>query len=123
LFREWWDDRLTPWLHFVPLDLRGHGFWATLVYFMGFEGKVQGKQVMMPAHDKQGMYIAEAGREWANKVLRKEDMEIYMFRLLLEWGRITDDQREELGLDVQEAESIGKKWVGEGKMYFDDKHT
>ncbi|KAG9565867.1 glycosyltransferase family 90 protein, partial [Aureobasidium melanogenum] len=123
LFREWWDDRLTPWLHFVPLDLRGHGFWATLVYFMGLEGKVQGKQVMLPAHDKQGQYIAEAGREWSNKVLRKEDMEIYMFRLLLEWGRITDDKRDELGLGVEEAERIGKEWVKGGKMYYDDKHT
>jgi hypothetical protein len=123
LFREWWDDRLTPWLHFVPLDLRGHGFWATLVYFMGLEGKVNGRTIMLPAHDIQGKYIAEAGREWANKVLRKEDMEIYMFRLLLEWGRITDDDREELGLGVEEAERIGKKWVTDGKMYFGDKHT
>jgi len=123
LFREWWDDRLTPWLHFVPLDLRGHGFWATLVYFMGLEGKVQGQQIMLPAHDKQGQYIAEAGREWANKVLRKEDMEIYMFRLLLEWGRITDDKREELGLGIEEAEKIGRKWVDDGKMYYGDKHT
>ncbi|KAG9690105.1 glycosyltransferase family 90 protein, partial [Aureobasidium melanogenum] len=123
LFREWWDDRLTPWLHFVPLDLRGHGFWATLVYFMGLEGKVQGKQVMLPAHDKQAEYIAEAGREWSNKVLRKEDMEIYMFRLLLEWGRMTDDKRDELGLGVEEAERIGKEWVKGGKMYYGDKHT
>jgi hypothetical protein len=123
LFREWWDDRLTPWLHFVPLDLRGHGFWATLVYFMGLEGKINGKTIMLPAHDVQGKYIAEAGREWANKVLRKEDMEIYMFRLLLEWGRITDDKREELGLSVEEAERIEKKWVSDGEMYFGDKHT
>lgn len=41
--------------------------------------------------------IAEAGREWAGKVLRKEDMEIFMFRLLLEWGRLTDDRRDEIG--------------------------
>ncbi|KAI5258805.1 hypothetical protein E4T42_00390 [Aureobasidium subglaciale] len=122
LFREWWDDRLTPWLHFVPLDLRGHGFWATLVYFMGIEGKIHGKRIMLPGHDKQGQYIADSGREWANKVLRKEDMEIYMFRLLLEWGRITDDKRDELGLSVTEAERIGKKWTDDGKMYYGDKH-
>lgn len=77
---------------------------------------------MLPGHDKQGKYIAEAGREWANKVLRKEDMEIYMFRLLLEYGRITDDNRDELGLSVEEAERIGRKWLGDGKMYYDDKH-
>ena len=44
-----------------------------------------------------GEEIAEAGRVWAEKVLRKEDMEIYMFRLLLEWGRLTDDRRDEIG--------------------------
>jgi hypothetical protein len=41
--------------------------------------------------------IAEEGRKWANQVLRKEDMEIYFFRLLLEWARLTDDNRENLG--------------------------
>jgi hypothetical protein len=41
--------------------------------------------------------IAEQGRDWTRKALRKEDMQIYMFRLLLEWGRITHDEREHLG--------------------------
>jgi hypothetical protein len=47
--------------------------------------------------EKEAETIAMQGRDWTNKVLRKEDMEIYMFRLLLEWGRLTDDNREELG--------------------------
>jgi len=97
LFREWWDDRLTPWLHFAPLDLRGQGLWATLAYFAGFEGKVGGKWMKVEAHDKEGERIASAGREWAGQVLRKEDMEIYFFRLLLEWGRLTDDRRDMIG--------------------------
>ena len=102
LFREWWDDRVTPWQHFVPLDLRGHGFWATLAYFSGLDGKINGRQVRLEPHEKQGERIADSGREWANKVLRKEDMEIYFFRLLLEWGRLTDDNRDRIGfhLDV-----------------------
>lgn len=52
---------------------------------------------MMKGNVAAGEKIAEAGREWAGKVLRKEDMEIYMFRLLLEWGRLTDDRRDEIG--------------------------
>ena len=100
LFREWWDDRLTAWHHFVPLDLRGQGFWATLAYFAGMEGTVNGRHVKLEPHDAEGEAIAENGREWANKVLRKEDMEIYMFRLLLEWGRLTDDRRDSIGLDI-----------------------
>ena len=101
LFREWWDDRLTPWVHFVPLDVRGHGLWATLAYFMGINADIKGfGKVEMPARTRQGERIAEQGREWAGKVLRKEDMEIYFFRLLLEWGRLTDDARDELGFRV-----------------------
>ncbi|CAK4032729.1 glycosyltransferase family 90 [Lecanosticta acicola] len=100
LFREWWDDRLTPWVHFVPLDLRGHGFWATLAYFTGINSTIDGiGKVEIPAKTRQGERIAEQGREWAGKVLRKEDMEIYFFRLLLEWGRLTDDKRDSLGFE------------------------
>ncbi|KAF2171676.1 glycosyltransferase family 90 protein [Zasmidium cellare ATCC 36951] len=102
LFREWWDDRVTAWAHFIPLDLRGHGFWATLAYFQGLDGKIAGGsvEVKMDPHVQAAERIAEAGREWAEQVLRKEDMEIYFFRLLLEWGRLTDDRRDELGVRI-----------------------
>jgi hypothetical protein len=97
LFKEWWDDRLTAWQHFVPLDLRAHGVWATLAYFVGLEGEIDGKHVKLEPHISEGKRIATNGREWAQKVLRKEDMEIYFFRLLLEWGRLTDDDRDLIG--------------------------
>ncbi|KAF2088344.1 glycosyltransferase family 90 protein, partial [Saccharata proteae CBS 121410] len=97
LFREWYEGRLTPWLHFIPQDLRLHGLWSTLAYFNGFKVKVNGKVVEAKAKQNEAQRIAEEGRKWANQVLRKEDMEIYMFRLLLEWGRLTDDRRDELG--------------------------
>lgn len=108
IFREWWDDRVTAWMHFVPLDIRGHGMWATLAYFAGINSeKLEtgkgGGNVVAPAHEKEGQRIAEQGRDWAGKVLRKEDMEIYFFRLLLEWGRLTDERREGIGF----AEDLG----------------
>jgi len=90
-FRQWFDERLTAWRHFVPVDGRLHGVWHLVGYFGGTE-KGGGN-----AHDVEAERIAEEGREWAAKVLRKEDMEVYMFRLLLEWGRIVDDRREEIG--------------------------
>lgn len=97
VIREWWDDRVTAWWHFVPLDVRGHGVWATLAYFAGWDG---GQGMRWRSHEAQGEKIAGQGRELAQKVLRKEDMEIYFFRLLLEWGRVTDDWREEIGFDA-----------------------
>jgi len=80
--------------------------WSTLAYFAGSTGPsttntapdVEGimRTVLMKRHDQEGEFIAEEGRKWAEKALRKEDMEIYFFRLLLEWGRLTDDRRDEL---------------------------
>lgn len=95
VFREWWDSRVTAWRHFVPVDVRFQGLLSTLAYFTGTQSA--GEWGAMEAHLEEGESIAEAGRDWAAKVLRKEDMEIYMFRLLLEWGRLTDDRRDEIG--------------------------
>ena len=127
LFRTWYDERLTAWYHFVPLDNRLHGFWSTFAYFAGVNGTLPagsegngsplgtgtsilsswlrrwfsrlgpGKRVEMAPRLREGEMIAEQGRQWAHHTLRKEDMEIYMFRLLLEWGRLTDDNRDKLG--------------------------
>jgi len=44
-----------------------------------------------------GELIGKQGADMASKVLRRDDMEVYMFRLLLEWGRIVDDRRGERG--------------------------
>ena len=96
-FRQWFDERLVAWRHFVPVDPRLHGVWHLIAYFGGTEKGNGGN-----GHEREGERIAEEGREWAARVLRKEDMEIYMFRLLLEWARIVDDRREELGFDLDE---------------------
>lgn len=103
LFRQWFDSRLISWLHFVPIDIRLHGLWSTLAYFAGVsdpnfnEHDPDQSQARMKAHTEEGWWIAEQGRKWTDSALRKEDMEIYFFRLLLEWGRLTDDQRDVLG--------------------------
>ena len=108
LFREWYSDRLTAWHHFVPIDLRLHGLWSVLAYFEGtgsseaITSKMRRRGIYpMKNHLKEAERIAEEGRSWAAKVLRKEDMEIYLFRLLLEWGRLTDERRGEgLGYSI-----------------------
>ncbi|KAF2426513.1 hypothetical protein EJ08DRAFT_651768 [Tothia fuscella] len=100
LFREWYDSRLTAWHHFVPQDIRLHGVWSTLAYFAGIDGWLNGKRIVVAPHLDEGERIASNGREWSYKVLRKEDMELYFFRLLLEWGRLTDDRRDSLGFSV-----------------------
>lgn len=104
IFREWWDDRLTAWRHFVPVDIRLHGLLSTLMYFAGSsrgseDSNERGKLFAVKPNIEAGARIAEDSRLWADRVLRKEDMQVYMFRLLLEWGRLTDDRRDDIGFE------------------------
>ena len=89
IYNEWHDSRLIPWQHFVPMDNTFADIYGILDYFMGYEGK--------GGHDDMARLIAENGKAWAERVLRKEDMQIYVYRLLLEYARVCDDQRERLG--------------------------
>jgi hypothetical protein len=73
VFREWHEEWLKPWLHYVPLSLKGTEWVEALRWFDRDE-----------AGKKEAEYIAMAGREWAGKVLRNEDLEAWFFRLLLE---------------------------------------
>ncbi|KAF3915709.1 hypothetical protein ABW21_db0204244 [Orbilia brochopaga] len=73
LFREWHEEWLVPWVHYVPLTLDMGESIEVLRYF---------------TKEKEGAEairrVAEQGRYWAQKVLRKEDFEVWFFRLLLE---------------------------------------
>lgn len=104
IWREWHDSRLVPWKHFVPMDNRFGDYYGIMEYFQGYRGK--------GGHDQAGEKIASEGKEWAEKVLRKEDMQIYVLRLLLEYARILDDRRENLGWvdDVLADPSLEKSW-------------
>jgi Glycosyl transferase family 90 len=73
LFKEWHSEIVKPWVHYVPLSLRGEEWVESVRWISGEkEGKAEGER------------LALAGREWADKVLRNEDMEAWFFRLLLE---------------------------------------
>lgn len=73
VFREWHEEWIKPWVHYIPLSLRGDDALESVRYLASEEeGKVQ------------AIRMAEAGSEWAKKVLRNEDFEVWFFRLLLE---------------------------------------
>ncbi|KAL2131699.1 hypothetical protein VTI74DRAFT_4718 [Chaetomium olivicolor] len=117
LFREWHDGRLVAWRHFVPMDARFGDWWGLLEYFLG-DGKGDdgggggnGEEGSGRGRDEVAEGIAMAGREWAGRVLRREDMLVYVLRLLLEYGRVVRDGRERLGwvgdLRVEEQQEGG----------------
>ena len=73
LFQEWHKDWLKPWLHYIPLSLRGDEWLETIRYFAEEEeGKADAPR------------LAALSKDWANKALRNEDLEVWFFRLLLE---------------------------------------
>lgn len=113
IFREWHDSRLLAWKHFVPMDNRYDDFYSLLAYFIGIEQSTEGQAVRVPQHDREASVIAENGREWAMKVLRQEDIEIYTYRLLLEYGRVIDDNRDFIGV----ADDGGKEMEDFDKRY------
>jgi len=89
IYSEWHDARLVPWVHFVPMDNSFVDLYSVLEFFMGYRGE--------GGHDSLAEKIADEGRIWADKVLRREDMALYMWRLILEWARVCDDKRDVLG--------------------------
>ncbi|KAJ3508801.1 hypothetical protein NM208_g15765 [Fusarium decemcellulare] len=87
VYAEWHDDRLTPWYHFVPFDNTYQDLYAILEFFTDQDA----------GGDNAARFIAEKGRDWSGQVLRREDMRLYTWRLLLEWARVCDEDRERIG--------------------------
>lgn len=73
IFREWHDEWLKPWVHYVPLGLKGDEYVETVRYLASEE---EGRKI--------APRIAEQGQTWAQNVLRNQDLEVWFFRLLLE---------------------------------------
>jgi hypothetical protein len=72
-FREWHAERLFPWVHYVPISARTEEYAELIRYF---EMEESGRNISGT--------LAREGRDWAQRALEKEDMQVYMFRLLLE---------------------------------------
>ncbi|ODV89446.1 glycosyltransferase family 90 protein, partial [Tortispora caseinolytica NRRL Y-17796] len=90
IFKEWHDSRLIPWLHFIPMDNALDDTLKLLTYFTGVEGVIE-------PHQDVAKQISLEGRMHADLVLRNEDVESYMFLLFLEYARLLDDNRDQVG--------------------------
>ena len=83
LFQEWHDDRLVPWVHYVPVTMEMQELPALMTFL-----------VTDPKGRELSREIAEEGARWSRQVLRKEDMSIYVYRLLLELADIFNPEEE-----------------------------
>jgi hypothetical protein len=82
VFREWHDERLQPWLHYVPISL-GMEELPEVVRYLSLER--EGQQL--------AELLAAKGREWSLRALRPVDQAIYLYRLMLELARLQDPDR------------------------------
>ena len=81
VLREWHDERLIPWVHYVPISLEMNELPEVIRYLTSEDGSKWAKE------------IANASREWQSKALRREEFTIYLYRLMLELARIMDPNR------------------------------
>ncbi|DAA76093.1 TPA_exp: Uncharacterized protein A8136_1130 [Trichophyton benhamiae CBS 112371] len=83
LLREWHDDRLVPWVHYIPVSQSMEELPELVSYLTSTEsGRRRAKEV------------ADQGREWFSRAFRGVDMTIYIYRLLLELARLQDPERQ-----------------------------
>ncbi|KIX95863.1 uncharacterized protein Z520_08571 [Fonsecaea multimorphosa CBS 102226] len=89
VFQEWHDGRLVPWVHFIPIS-PGAEELAEVVRYLSEDER--GKEIRER--------IARQGRDWAQKTLRMVDLELTMLRVLMEYGRLVSDHRQEMGFTL-----------------------
>lgn len=65
IYREWFGERMLPWVHYVPASVGLGELWGILGFFLGTleEGGV--------AHDREARAIAEQGARWVTEHMRK----------------------------------------------------
>ncbi|CAM1510135.1 Fc.00g004700.m01.CDS01 [Cosmosporella sp. VM-42] len=114
IFQTWYTERLMPWMHFVPIDPRYQALHTIYTYFTGTQnrGKINGRETDMKARQKDAEWIGQQGQKWAEKALGERDMEAYLYRLLLEWGRLLDERRDSIGFRVNDkGEFESDEWT------------
>lgn len=82
LFKKWHDDRLVPWVHYVPVSLKMKKLSKTMRYL-----------VMTKKKAAVSMRIVKQKRKWQQKTLRREDVSVYLYWLLLKWARLLNENR------------------------------
>ncbi|KAI0159648.1 hypothetical protein GGR57DRAFT_520922 [Xylariaceae sp. FL1272] len=96
IFREWHQDWLWPWVHYIPLSFRfddgdsGGSDWLETIRFFTSD----------PLGRKEAERLATLKRKWAVDTLGKKHLEVWLFRLLLEYGRLIDDNRQSIGFSL-----------------------
>lgn len=60
VYRQWYDARLVPWLHYMPLDDTLVDLYGVMEFFLGSH---MNHTTRRSAHDDEARRIAEAGKD------------------------------------------------------------
>lgn len=90
IFPEWYQERIIPWVHYVPIKVDYTDLYDVMAFFIGNPETGEG------AHESMAKRIAEQGKEFAKEHWRRVDMAAYMFRLILEYNRLLNQDSEDV---------------------------
>ncbi|CAH7686231.1 hypothetical protein BY996DRAFT_4602863 [Phakopsora pachyrhizi] len=124
IFRDAFTDWVEPWVHYIPLSSGYSELYNILGYFLPLPNSEESekleeqkklswiKQLLTGTTmsneregDKQLRRVAEDGLKWSKTVGNKADIEAYVYRLALEWGRLTGKVGDET-IDEDEENEI-----------------
>ncbi|KIL58205.1 glycosyltransferase family 90 protein [Amanita muscaria Koide BX008] len=111
VYEEFYSDWIQPWVHFVPLSTTYKEIYNIYGYFTGpNKGTLEAANstlVEIPIEkrrseegDKRLRRIARAGKHWKKTIGRTVDMEVYVYRLCLEWARLWADDRDSMSFTL-----------------------
>jgi hypothetical protein len=86
VFREWINDWIIPWVHYIPA--RQDEEFSDLPEILRFLTSDRG--------DNIGKQVAEMGQKWTKQVITKESLRLWFLRLLMEYGRVVNDNRDNM---------------------------
>lgn len=75
------------WFHYIPSKLNYADLPSILAFFAGPPSSTSSTD--RSGFDETARIIAHNGRCFAERMYRRRDVQAYMFRLLLEWARLT----------------------------------
>ncbi|KAK4688087.1 beta-1,2-xylosyltransferase, partial [Tremellales sp. Uapishka_1] len=92
LFPEWNTQSLPEWFAYVPSKMDYSDLYSIMAFF---RGTPSGRG----SHDEVARRIALNGQCWVEKTWRREDLQVYMFMLYLEYARLISPDRDNGKMD------------------------
>ncbi|KAF8582177.1 glycosyltransferase family 90 protein [Ramaria rubella] len=102
-YPEWNTRWLIPYYHYIPIQSDYSDVYNIMAFFLGDPATGQG------GHDEMAEKISLHASDFARKYWRWEDMQAYLYRLVLEYVRLGSEDREAASYKCFGSSSQGTK--------------